>query len=212
MSKKLMLLVALSLAFAAMFMFAGSASAQTTCPPGTTPSTVFNAPGNPIDRHFVCVPIATTVVTPTTVAPFEAVPAVEQEFDIRRVTSGPCNETARVNNTGNNVNLSAPVQQVCNTGNVVNEQGVVTNGTGFNTPFVDGVCFDEFGNFICDNGFRDNGIFVDDGFRNGVFFDGLNTAGDIDLTGSSITIDPSLTSTTTQTINQAAAAGPVLRG
>src|SRR5918911_1759307 len=103
-----MLLMALSLAFAAMFMFAGPASAQTadpTCPPGTTPSTVFNAANRPIDRHFVCVPIATTVVTPTTVAPFEAVPAVEQEFDIRRVTSGPCNETARVNNTGNNVNL-----------------------------------------------------------------------------------------------------------
>jgi hypothetical protein len=214
-----MLLMALSLAFAAMFMFAGSASAQTTCPPGTTPSTVFNAAGNPVDRHFVCVPVGTTVVTPTTAFPTEVVPAVEQEFDIRRVTSGPCNPNTSINNTGNNVNLSAPVQQVCNTGNVVNEQGVVTNGTGFNTPFVDGVCFDEFGNFICDNGFRDNGIFVDDGFRdngifvddgfrNGVFFDGFNTAGDIDITGSTLDISPSLTSDATQTINQAAAAGP----
>ena len=136
MSKKLMLLVALSLAFAAMFMFAGSASAQTSCPPGTTPTFVFNRADNPIDGHFVCVPIS-TVVTPT----FPVVDGfvdgfVEpaQEFSIRRVESGPCNETARINNTGNNVNLSAPVQQVCNTGNVLNEQGVVTDdGTGFVT-------------------------------------------------------------------------------
>src|SRR5919199_6666164 len=182
-----MLLVALSLAFAAMFMFAGSASAQTSCPPGTTPSTVFNAAGNPVDRHFVCVPTS-TVVTPTFPVDGFVDGFVEpaQEFSIRRVESGPCNETARINNTGNNVNLSAPVQQVCNTGNVLNEQGVVTDGTGFNTPFVDGVCFDEFGNSIsCDNGvvfvdgFRHDGVvFVDDGLVDGrfvgPFFDGVN--------------------------------------
>ena len=214
-----MLLMALSLAFAAMFMFAGSASAQTTCPPGTTPSTVFNAPGNPVDRHFVCVPVGTTTVVPVDgfVNGFDGVPT--QEFNIRRVSSGSCNPNTSINNTGNNVNLSAPVQQVCNTGNVVNEQGVVTDGTGFNTPFVDGGCFDEFGNSIfCNDGFRDNGIFVDDGFRDngifvdgfrdGVFFDGLNTAGDIDLTGSTLTVGGDLNSTATQTIQQAATVRP----
>jgi hypothetical protein len=217
-SKKLMLLVALSLAFAAMFMFAGPASAQTTdptCPPGTTPTFVFNRADNPIDGHFVCVPIS-TVVTPT----FPVVDGfvdgfVEpaQEFSIRRVESGPCNETARINNAGNNVNLSAPVQQVCNTGNVLNEQGVVTDGTGFNTPFVDGVVVcgvDDVGNSIfCDDGVVRHGGLV---FGDGGFVDGFNTNGDIDFEGSSINLAPTLTSDTTQTINQAAAAGPVLRG
>jgi len=216
-SKKLMLLVALSLAFAAMFMFAGSASAQTSCPPGTTPSTVFNAAGNPVDRHFVCVPTS-TVVTPTFPVDGFVDGFVEpaQEFSIRRVESGPCNETARINNTGNNVNLSAPVQQVCNTGNVVNEQGVVTDGTGFGTgfttPFVDDGCFIDIDGFVVCPTFRDDGLrFVDGGFGDGVFFNDFDD-GDINLEGSSITLSPTLTSDTTQTINQAAAAGPVLRG
>ena len=70
-----------------------------------------------------------------------AAPAMAQvfgeEFSIRRVESGPCNPNTSINNSGSNVNLSAPVQQVCNTGNVLNEQGVVTDeGTGFfTTPF-----------------------------------------------------------------------------
>ena len=212
-----MLLMALSLAFAAMFMFAGSASAQTTCPPGTTPSTVFNAPGNPIDRHFVCVPVGTTTVVPVDgfVNGFDGVPT--QEFNIRRVSSGPANPTTTINNTGSNVNLSAPVQQVANTGNVVNEQGVVTGpGTGFNNN-----CVDDFG-FAVDCGFVNdgfidhnngcvdaNGFLVSCGFFGGFDgIDGFNGTGDIDITGSTLDISPSLTSNATQTINQAAAAGP----
>ena len=215
-SKKLMLLVALSLAFAAMFMFAGPASAQTACPPGQTPSPVFTHPGGPtVDQHFVCVPIATTVVTPTT--PVDgfvdgfAEPA--QEFSIRRVESGPCNETARINNAGNNVNLSAPVQQVCNTGNVLNEQGVVTDGTGFGTgfttPFINDGCFDRFVDIDGVVRCRD-GVVFDGGF-DGVFFDDFDNR-DINLEGSTLTVGGDLNSTATQTIEQAAAAGPVLRG
>ena len=217
-SKKLMLLVALSLAFAAMFMFAGPASAQTTdptCPPGTTPTFVFNRADNPIDGHFVCVPTS-TVVTPT----FPVVDGfvdgfVEpaQEFSIRRVESGPCNETARINNAGNNVNLSAPVQQVCNTGNVLNEQGVVTDGTGFGTgfttPFINDGCFDRFVDIDGVVRCRD-GVVFDGGF-DGVFFDDFDNR-DINLEGSTLTVGGDLNSTATQTIEQAAAAGPVLRG
>jgi hypothetical protein len=200
-SKKLMLLVALSLAFAAMFMFAGSASAQTSCPPGTTPSSVFNPSGNPVDRHFVCVPVGTTNVVPVDgfVNDFNGFPT--QEFNIRRVSSGPANPTTTINNTGSNVNLSAPVQQVANTGNVVNEQGVVTDGTGFNTPFVDDGFVD--GRFV-DGRFVDGGFF-DDGFFDGGFGDGFSTTGDIDFSGSSINLAPTLTSDTNQVIEQAAA-------
>jgi hypothetical protein len=214
-SKKLMLLVALSLAFAAMFMFAGTASAQTTCPPGTTPSTVFNAAGNPVDRHFVCVPTS-TVVTPTTAFPVDGFVGSTQEFDIRRVSSGAANPRVDISNTGDNVNLSAPVQQTVNTGNVLNEQGVVT-GPGTGTG-----CVDDFG-FAVDCGFINDGFIgtnngcvdafgflVPCGFNDGFIggFDGIDGfGGDVDLVGPTLTVGGTLDSNVTQTINQAAAAG-----
>ena len=52
-----------------------------------------------------------------------------QEFSIRRLTSGAANPVTRISNTGDNVNLCTPVQQVANTGNVANEQGVVLSGS-----------------------------------------------------------------------------------
>ena len=62
-----------------------------------------------------------------------AAPA-SQEFSERRITSGAANPTTSISNTGDNVNLCAPVQQVVNTGNVANEQGVVEdNSDGFST-------------------------------------------------------------------------------
>src|ERR671938_14781 len=48
-----------------------------------------------------------------------------QEFSERRITSGAANPTTTIRNTGDNANLCTPVQQVSNTGNVANEQGVV---------------------------------------------------------------------------------------
>ena len=66
-----------------------------------------------------------------------AAPA-SQEFSERRITSGAANPTTRISNTGDNVNLCAPVQQVVNTGNVANEQGVVEdNSDGFSTDRFD---------------------------------------------------------------------------
>src|SRR5919199_1913165 len=108
----------------------------------------------------------------------------DQEFSIRRITSGAANPTTNISNTGNNVNLCTPVQQVSNTGNVANEQGFVPVDNGFLSPV--------------DNGFIDNGfLFPADNFGFG---------GDVDFTGSNITIEPSATATCDQTNNQAAAA------
>ena len=109
-----------------------------------------------------------------------------QEFSERRITSGAANPATTIRNTGDNVNLCTPVQQVSNTGNVANEQGFVPVGNGF-----------------IDNGFVDNG-FIDNGF----LFpnDNFGFGGDVDFEGSNITIEPSATATCDQTINQAAAA------
>ena len=57
-----------------------------------------------------------------------AAPA-SQEFSERRITSGAPHPVTRISNTGDNVNLCTPVQQVANTGNVANEQGVVLSGS-----------------------------------------------------------------------------------
>ena len=105
----------------------------------------------------------------------------DQEFSIRRITSGAANPTTNISNTGNNVNLCTPVQQVSNTGNVANEQGFVPVGNGFLSPVDNGFLFP------VDNFF---------GFGNG----------DIDFTGNEINIPPSVSSSCDQTINQAAAA------
>src|SRR5919205_3710709 len=113
----------------------------------------------------------------------------DQEFSIRRITSGAANPTTNISNTGNNVNLCPTVQQVSNTGNVANEQGFVPVGNGF---------IDNGFLFPVDNGFIDNGfLFPNDNFGFG---------GDVDFEGSNITIEPSSTADCTQTIDQAAAA------
>src|ERR671939_1541286 len=114
-----------------------------------------------------------------------------QEFSERRITSGAANPTTTIRNTGDNVNLCTPVQQVSNTGNVANEQGFVPVGNGF------------IDNGFIDNGFIDNG-FIDNGFLFPV--DNFGFGGDVDFEGSNITIEPSATATCDQTINQAAAA------
>ena len=87
---------------------------------------------------------------------------ISQEFSERRITSGKASPSFSFTNSGNNVNACPTNQQIVNTGNVANEQGVTQYFT---------------------------------------------TTDDIDFTGSSITIEPSVTADCTQTIDQAAAAG-----
>ena len=57
-----------------------------------------------------------------------AVPALAQvsnEFSERRVTSGKASPSFAFSNKGNNVNACPVAQQIANTGQVANEQGVV---------------------------------------------------------------------------------------
>jgi ABC-type oligopeptide transport system substrate-binding subunit len=59
------------------------------------------------------------------VAAAPAIAQVSQEFSERRDTSGSASPKAAVSNTGDNANLCPTVQQIANTGQVLNEQGVV---------------------------------------------------------------------------------------
>ena len=92
-----------------------------------------------------------------------AVAQVGQGFSERRITSGKASPSTRISNTGDNVNICAPIQQVVNTGNVANEQGITAYESRLD---------------------------------------------DVDFEGSDITLEPSETVECTQTIEQAAAAGP----
>jgi hypothetical protein len=112
----------------------------------------------------------------------------DQEFSIRRISSGAAAPVTNISNTGSNANLCPTVQQVSNTGNVVNEQGVVQDSNGF-APVND----NEFG-FFPDSRFD---FIPVDNFGFG--------GGDIDFTGSEINIAPAVSSSCTQTIEQAAA-------
>ena len=59
------------------------------------------------------------------VATAPAIAQVAQGFSERRIQSGPSSPKVAVSNTGDNVNLCPTVQQVANTGQVLNEQGTV---------------------------------------------------------------------------------------
>ena len=58
------------------------------------------------------------------VSALPAVAEISQEFSGRRITSGAASPKVAISNSGNNVNLCPTTQQVVNTGNVANEQGV----------------------------------------------------------------------------------------
>jgi hypothetical protein len=73
-------------------------------------------------RKFMLVVAMLAVVV---VAAAPAIAQVAQEFSERRDTSGSASPSTAVSNTGDNVNLCPTVQQVANTGQVLNEQGVV---------------------------------------------------------------------------------------
>ena len=122
-----------------------------------------------------------------------------QGFSERRITSGAANPTTTIRNTGDNVNLCAPVQQVSNTGNVANEQGVVEGDNGFFPTD------NRFGFFPVDNRFPVDdrfGFFPNDNFG---FGNGFGN-GELDFEGSTIDIAPTETASCDQTINQAASA------
>src|SRR5918912_2028398 len=133
-----------------------------------------------------------------------------QGFSERRITSGAANPTTTIGNTGDNANLCTPVQQVSNTGNVANEQGVTQIG-GPGTATTPQLVL-PFGFFVGSDGL----VHDNDGFIVGTVNDFLvpvadgffvePTSGDIDLTGSEITIEPTESATCDQTINQSAAA------
>ena len=50
---------------------------------------------------------------------------ITQELSERRITSGKASPSVAISNKGDNVNMCPTVQQVAQTGNVANEQGVV---------------------------------------------------------------------------------------
>jgi hypothetical protein len=62
------------------------------------------------------------VVDPNASDPEDAV--VSQEFSERRIQSGSASPSSSFSNTGDNVNACPTNQQVVNTGNVANQQGV----------------------------------------------------------------------------------------
>ena len=95
------------------------------------------------------------------VAAAPAIAQVAQGFSESRVTSGAASPKVEIKNSGNNVNMCPTVQQVAQTGNVANEQGVTQYATD---------------------------------------------TGDIDFSGSELTVTPSTTAECTQTMDQAAAA------
>jgi hypothetical protein len=116
----------------------------------------------------------------------------DQEFSARRVASGAARPVAGVSNSGDNSNICAPILQVINTGNVLNQQGVLQllrelSKEGLLAP----VLFDKQGNPV--QAFRNPDDLVD-------FLDDL-----IDLEGSSIDEQASLEVNCDQTIEQAEA-------
>jgi hypothetical protein len=143
-----------------------------------------------------------------------AAPAIAQEFgqefSERRDTSGSASPKAAVSNTGDNANLCPTVQQVANTGQVLNEQGVTQFG-GQGTTTAPQLALPS-GFFVGSDGLvRDNNGFIvgnENDFlvptTNGFF--GQPTSGDIDFEGSTIEIAPTESASCDQTINQAAAA------
>src|SRR5919205_24797 len=72
--------------------------------------------------------LAIGVAVGTIVVMSAPVMAQSQGFSERRITSGAANPATTIGNTGDNANLCPTVQQVANTGNVANEQGVTQVG------------------------------------------------------------------------------------
>jgi len=63
------------------------------------------------------------------VAAAPAIAQVAEGFSERRITSGSATPKVEIKNTGDNVNECGPIQQIAQTGNVANEQGVTQYDT-----------------------------------------------------------------------------------
>ena len=68
--------------------------------------------------------VAMLAIVVVALAPAIAQP-ITQEFSERRITSGKASPSFSFSNKGDNVNACPTNQQIVNTGNVANEQGVV---------------------------------------------------------------------------------------
>src|SRR5919202_6141764 len=108
-----------------------------------------------------------------------------QEFSERRDTSGAATPAAGVSNAGDQSDICTPILQASNTGNVLNEQGIL--------QVLGPILLDQYGNRLFVFGSPDD--FAD-------FFD------DLDVTGSSIDMEPTLGANCDQTIEEAAATDP----
>jgi hypothetical protein len=155
--------------------------------------------------------LAIGVAVGTIVVMSAPVMAQSQGFSERRITSGAANPATTIGNTGDNANLCPTVQQVANTGNVANEQGVTQiGGPGITTTPQLSL---PFGFFVGSDGLvhDNNGFIVGtvNDFLVPTTTDGFfapTTSGDIDFEGSTIDIEPTESSSCDQTINQSAAA------
>lgn len=73
-------------------------------------------------RNIISVCVAMILLVVIAVAPAVA---ADQSFSASDIESGNANPSVSIKNTGDFVNLCTPIQQVANTGNVVNQQGVL---------------------------------------------------------------------------------------
>jgi hypothetical protein len=122
------------------------------------------------------------------------VPAITQSNE-QEVESGDVTQTFNVTGGGDNSNQIVGIQGVANTGNAVNNTGVIQAG-----PFFDGNNNnDNFCDFFHNNCNRDN--------NDGVFNNGFGSGGEVEIADSgNFTISPSQTVSGTQQVNQTAVA------
>lgn len=83
--------------------------------------------------------------------------AQDQGFEASGIKSGNANPSVKISNSGDFVNLCTPIQQVANTGNVINEQGVLQANNATNDQYADS----DQGNTIGDIDMEGSSINID---------------------------------------------------
>ena len=120
----------------------------------------------------------------------------------QEVESGDATQNIVVSGGGANSNQCAGVQGITNTGNSVNNTGVLqTDGTFDRNN--DGFFNHRFDDGFFNNRFDDNRFFDGHRFNDGNRF---NNDGEVEVNGGDFEISPSQTTTCTQEVNQAATA------
>ena len=131
----------------------------------------------------------------------------------QEVESGDATQNIVVSGGGANSNQCAGVQGITNTGNSVNNTGVLqTDGTFDRNN--DGFFNHRFDNHRFDDNRFDNDGFFNHRFDDNRFFDNhrfndgnrFNNDGEVEVNGGNFEISPSQTTTCTQEVNQAATA------